>query len=117
MKKNLTDNATFQGDYQTHSGICRDASSVAFADSFFHIEINAQALSNPFAMLIASDCDSLDVDTRRRKITMTERFLRLRQAPCILGNHPRIGVARLVNVNPIDAGCLRVAFQIVREGM
>jgi hypothetical protein len=48
---------------------------------------------------------------------MTERFLCLREASRVFGDHPRISVARLVDVDLLDTCLKRVSLKVMRESM
>lgn len=48
---------------------------------------------------------------------MAEGLLRLCDAAGVFGDHPGISVARLMDVNLLDAGLSGVALQVVRKGV
>ena len=55
-------------------------------------------------MLIAFDPDALHINPCGRNVSVPERILRLGDAARLLGYHPRVSVARLVQVYRADAG-------------
>ena len=59
--------------------------------------------TNPFAMLIPFDRDSLHIDSRRRGVPVPERILSLNDRAGLLRHHPRISMPRLVDVDILQA--------------
>lgn len=66
-------------------------------------------------MFITLNSDPAYVDAGRRQVLVPQSVLCLDDAPRLLGNYPREGVARLVDVNLLDARLARVALQVFEK--
>ncbi len=74
--------------------------------------MDIQPGSNLPTVLITLHRDPTDVHPRSRQVLVPKCILRRDDASGLFGNNPRKRVARLVNMNLLDAGGARVALQV-----
>lgn len=67
-------------------------------------------------MLIGLDCDSLNINSGRRRVLVVKSLLCLQVTSRLLGHDPRVGVASLVHVDVLNPGLARIDLQVLREG-
>lgn len=68
-------------------------------------------------MFVTLDTDTLHVDARGREVAVAERSLYLAETVCVFGDHPRERVARLVDVDPLNARFACAALQVMAKGV
>src|SRR5215210_6408968 len=67
------------------------------------------------AVPVCFDCNSLDVDARRRRVLMIQSLLRLEEAARLFGHDPRVGVTGLVDMDVRDVDLPGIDLQVLGE--
>ncbi len=77
------------------------------------VSSNPQPLRDPSAVLVLLYRNRVHIDPCRRQISMAKRFLCFRQTACVLGDHSRERVPRLMDVDGLQTRLGRIFFQIL----